>query len=160
MDNHIIIDSSTARGVYSNNDYSSFDFRSIPSKFVYHFDTDVSKEERQGAFVEIPLSTYKRNIVHKVIDRLYRMTKNSHVLADGTHKRKNNSANGISRKSDLAMFTLSRHSWMVIVFTTLFRREDHIVFIDHPKDFTVSALFVMRLLSKFCDSKLYIEIIS
>lgn len=155
--NNIKVDSSVAYGVCSDNSYSSFDFRNIPSRAPYLFTDDVLNDDPQGLFLEVPISTYKRTILHRLIDVIHRMMAPStfKVITDGTHKRESDSHTGINKKDSISMFSLSRHSWLSIIPTVLLSGNKQIVFIDHPKDFTYSGLVIMRKLSHFCKTKLY-----
>lgn len=53
----ITIDSSVARNGYVESPVHSYDFRNIPSKIVYHFSNDVCKEQRDGHFTEISITS-------------------------------------------------------------------------------------------------------
>ena len=158
---NIKVDSSVANGVYSDNTYSSFDFRKLPSSSPYRFTSDVMIEDKKGHFLEVPISTYKRTIFHRVVDVLHRKVAPSEfkVITDGTHIRRYDKQTGISKKNSISMFSLSRYSWMTIIPTSYFCNKKYIVFIDHPKDFTYSGLVIMRKLSGFCKTILYVDLI-
>jgi len=57
--NNIQIDSSVyPHGFYSSN-YQTYDYSNAPDKDIYRFDSDICIEDRQGPFIELPISGYK-----------------------------------------------------------------------------------------------------
>ena len=145
----IKIDSSVAIGIAGQNQYSSYDFSNVntSSKELYRFDSDVTYEVKNGHFIEVPISTYSRNIIYRVIDKLYRtFSKNNIVISDGTHLRTGMHYNYYSTRS---MITLSRISPLSVYLSILSQTEPLITIIDHPKDFTLSAITSISLLKRY-----------
>lgn len=69
------IDSSVAYGAYYKSKSSFYDFRKEFLKEVdtYRFDDDVLISKENGEFLEVPISTYKRSLWLKVVDKIYRI---------------------------------------------------------------------------------------
>lgn len=69
------IDSSVAYGAYYKSKSSFYDFRKEFLKEVdtYRFDDDVLISKENGEFLEVPISTYKRSLWLKVVDKTYRI---------------------------------------------------------------------------------------
>lgn len=158
IDSHIYVDSSCAKGVFSNNSYSSFDFRNLPSSEPYRLTDDVLCENQDGLIYEIPISTYKRHLAIKVIDGVFRrlFPKYMSVSTDGTHHRKADVNTGIDKKDSLHMCTFSRISWPIMLMRLIGKRS-LVVFIDHPKDFTQSSLTNIKFISLFYNSISYFD---
>lgn len=84
------IDSSVAYGAYYKSKSSFYDFRKEFLKEVdtYRFDDDVLISKENGEFLEVPISTYKRSLWLKVVDKIYRIcTRKATPVTDGTHQR-------------------------------------------------------------------------
>ena len=70
IESNIKIDSSVAYGIKGNSEVHQFDFKNIPDKELYYFENEVEKENTNGKFIEFPISTYKTNILNKIIRRI------------------------------------------------------------------------------------------
>ena len=85
----IRVDSSCAYGMHSNLPDSFFDFRDIPSRDPYRFEDDVLKEDNNGSFIEVPITTYnlslKYYLARLMFHRIYSIDVNS--ITDGSHFR-------------------------------------------------------------------------
>lgn len=162
--NDIIIDSSAARKVFSLTGYSKCDFRFIPIEDYYHFEDDISQPVEKGNFIEVPISTYRRNTIHRILDHGYGLLFPSKLkkYADGTHQLKQEKLSPerpSKRHRKYAMVTLSQRCFLTVLSNLFFTKRKLLVFIDHPKDFTYSALENLWFLSKFTKSILYKDII-
>ena len=160
----IRIDSSVAHGACGKNQYSCFDFRNAPSDEMYHFNDDVCRKENEGEFLEVPISSSNRWLLYRIIDKIHRiLSRKLRVIADGTHKR-NDLKEEILRTNSVwcqpgSMHTLSRISPITVFIRALICRRELLVYIDHPKDFTYSALTSIRLLAKIFNSVTYRDLI-
>ncbi len=151
----IKIDSSVARGAYGKNQYSFFDFRTIctNNNYAYRFDNDVTIEDIEGEFLEIPISTYRRTVINKIVDKLFRiLSPSSKVITDGTHHRDDLQWQG---KSLCSMVTLSKISPFSSIMSVLLQDTSLVTIIDHPKDYTQSASLSIKILSKLFSSVQY-----
>lgn len=155
----IKIDSSVAIGAYGKNQYSYFDFRDVNSTrpYFYKFSNDVTSENLNGNFLEVPISTYRRNILNRIFDRIFRMfVSSSKVIADGTHMR-NDLREHI--KPLRSMVTLSRISHFSSILSVISQRAPIITIIDHPKDYTRSASTNIKFLSILYRTTKYIDLL-
>lgn len=157
----IRIDSSSAAGIYSDNSYSTFDFRNAPHKTVYKFTNDVCKEETDGRFIEVSITSYNRRLIHKLLDhgygKLHPNTMNR--IADGTHIRKRDGNTGKSKSCARAMMTIAGRSWMTLILNIISTRDNIVTFIDHPKDFSFVAIKNINFLSRITHSILYKDLL-
>lgn len=160
----IKIDSSVAHGACGKNQFSWFDFRNAPSDETYCFTNDVCQRDNNGEFLEVPISSLNRWLFYRVIDKTHRMlSKRLHIITDGTHKRKDLKKENIKKNSIWcqpgSMYTLSRISPITVLICALVCRRKLLVYIDHPKDFTFSALTSIKLLAKNFKSITYCDLI-
>ncbi len=158
----ITIDSSVARGAYGKNQFSSFDFTPplLPQKTYYRFSTDVCVENVNGPFLEIPITSYTRHTFpYRIIDKMIRIfTSSIDCKTDGTHKRYDLIRE--KRASRLSMMTMCRISTFCAILSYLLNRKKLTVFIDHPKDFTISTISTIKQLSKLAQSTTYMELLN
>lgn len=157
----IIIDSSSAAGIFSDNSYSSFDFRKVPEKTIYRFSNDVCVEDVNGSFVEVSITSYNRRLIHKLLDHGYGVLHPNTMnrISDGTHVRKNDGNTGKSNACSRAMVTIAGRSWMTLMLNIISSKSKVVTFIDHPKDFTFVALRNIKFLSKISNSILYKDLL-
>lgn len=154
----ITIDSSVARGLEYRDDYSAYDFTGAPDKSLFRFEGDVCREDRSGRFIEVPITTYSRCLAYRGVDFISRRIsrKKLSVITDGTHCRPDLPP-AVTPRTSKAMFTLSRISPLSVAaaFFLNNRKGEVSVFIDHPKDFTYSALDAMKYIMKHAESITY-----
>ena len=157
----ILMDSSSSRGVFSDNSYSFFDFRNAPDKCIYKFSKDICVEDSSGQFVEVPIASYRRNYIHKILDHGYGVFFSNSMcrVSDGTHVRKSDGNTGKSKACTKAMMTIAGRSWMTIMLNIIGCKHSVVTFIDHPKDFSYVAITNIKLLSKLYKTILYTDLI-
>lgn len=162
----ISVDSSTSYGMFSFQKDSYFDFRTMPKKQTYRFDNDVCIEINKGQFVEVPITSYKQNILLKVLDVLF--PAHGERLTDGSHARKANVSESITQKKPLLkrlftqkryMLSFSQFSPMVILIAMIFNKDKVICAIDHPKDFSLSTEKGIRNMARICSSYSFKDLI-
>ena len=165
----IRIDSSSARGIYVQNDNSYYDFRKLPNKDVFKFEDDVCVEAPTGLFTEVPISTYHRpfvcSIIHKVSQFIHKGYNDR--LTDGTHFRPGESVHN-KQKSKLHILFHPEEALYMMSFSqtnpyTLKRiintsTSRFFCFIDHPKDFSKATCDGILGISSYCNSILYTEL--
>lgn len=165
----IVIDSSSAYGVYGKHKDSQYDFRNMPCKSLYHFEHDVCVESSHGPFIEVPITTFHRNIFDIIIDRIVRKISDLLVFqTDGTHiRRKNLPYENKSliwsklRNTTMTMYTLSFEFTLNFFFHFVFgKKHDFYCFIDHPKDFTKVTIPNIKAIGTISKSFLYKELIN
>ena len=81
------------------------------------------------------------------------------VLADGTHFRKADQIKSGWHFFNKAMLNTTSVSVMTAVLSALLSRKRLLVFIDHPKDFTMATLDSLRIISRFADSTTYKDLL-
>lgn len=60
----IAIDSSVARNGYVESPVHAYDYRIIPDKIIYHFDRDVCKEQKDGPFTELSITSVRWSAIY------------------------------------------------------------------------------------------------
>lgn len=152
------VDSSVAYGAFYQCQYSTYDFRApfLKGLDVYRFDDDVLKSRENGEFIEVPISSYRRGFLLKVIDRLYKYTsKDAFPITDGTHKRSDLPP---AVKSKYSMVAMSKISPLTALISTMICGHKIVTLIEHPKDYGPSVQQCFRLFSKMFTSTTYKEI--
>ncbi|WFE84651.1 hypothetical protein [Parabacteroides chongii] len=161
---NIKIDSSVSCGFrYKGND-SFYDFTHVPDKPVYTFKDDVLVEDKDGEFVEFPISSYEYTFPMRIINSIHRYINPGlfRQTTDGTHSRISYGTlpTKIRKNSSiLSRFTLSRLSPYVLLYALKKEKKELLVFLDHPKDFTYSALSFLTLLEGNVEFHLYTDFI-
>ncbi len=162
----VLIDSSTAYGLFEKNRYSWFDFRNMPNKWLYHFEDDVCIEDRDGRFIEIKISSRRISLLFRIVTKIIRQNSNIFTrLTDGTHKRKDllvAAPSGIKTRisgifNTRRMYSFSNNYKYFLLISILLNHK--VCIIDHPKDLCKSTVDGIRLIGRFCSSELYINYI-
>lgn len=156
----IKIDSSVAAGIYGENQYSYFDFIDSPKDVMWRFEDDILIPNEKGRFIEIPISSYKRDFSHKGLDYIARhITSSLKPLTDGTHFRNDLIEKNTSRTTqNMSRYTMSQRTTLSVLLALLENRSDLITYIDHPKDLSTSALTSIKVVSFFAKSITYKQI--
>ena len=159
----IVIDSSVMHGACQDSKYSKFDFRNAPDKEFYRFSDDVCKKDENGEFIEVPITVYTKFVWLRVIDKvLSKICPPNVCITDGTHKRYDLPESRKKLKfyeSRRLSFTLSGVNAFIMSTLFLLDKKSLVTFIDHPKDFTMSALDVIKKCMRHADSITYIEML-
>ena len=168
IESGIIIDSSTSIGCYNFYSDSYYDFRKMPDKSLFHFENDVCVEDVKGKFIEVPITSFHRNLLLVLIDRIY--GSKFHYfdkMTDGTHSRKSSNCSNQHKKSFIdkikgnhkLMFSFSMQSPITIKCAlSTYRHLDICCYIDHPKDFSKATEKGIRVLKNRCESVNYIQL--
>ena len=163
----IKIDSSTSFGMFRKMKDSCFDFRRMPYKALYHFEDDVCIEKANGSFLEIPITSFHRNVILVLVDRicgafLHLFDK----VTDGTHDRKdksidnNRNTNFLRKlnKSYRLMFSLSMFSSLTVKWALFSHKKQSVYcYIDHPKDLSRATIMGLKELGNYCESVNYVD---
>lgn len=83
LNNNIIVDSSVAPGLFEENDSRKYDFRLAPDLSCYTFSDNPNEFNRGGHFIELPISTYKVNLVSKCLAKVIKMFQGKPVVHAG-----------------------------------------------------------------------------
>lgn len=168
IESGIVIDSSTSRGAYSTKENQGYDFRVMPDKEVYRFSDDVCKEDANGQFLEVPITSFHRNIIYVLVDRIYGgKLKYFEKISDGTHNRKSD-GKSVARLSFFdrlkdsykLMFSFSMQSPLTVKKALCSQKKRSLLcYIDHPKDFSKATEKGIASLNGRCESFSYIDLI-
>ena len=166
----IIIDSSSARGIFANNPDSSYDFRQMPDNELYRFEDDVCIEKQDGNYIEVSISTMHRWIGDLILNKLWRIFSNRLTnYTDGTHDR-NDIANYTNSKwntflkkiktnyRDMCAFSL--YNPITVFVHLLLDRKKIFCYIDHPKDYTKATEDGIKAISLISRHLMYVDIIN
>lgn len=154
----ICVDSSTMPGVEIETDYSYCNFLNIgiPSKGFYRFSDNVDVNDKNGMFLEVPISSVKSNIVSRIAGKIARiMGADFKTLADGTHFRIANNPDRWNVPSKRGVCTFSTIPPLEGLFRILLSHENVFCFIDHPKDFSKQTVPGIKFMATCCKSILY-----
>ena len=152
----IKIEASVARGVCGKHLHSEYDFRNAPDKGIYRFENDVCIEVINGAFIEVPITTMKRQLINRLFDSPYhRFTNQLKCLTDGTHNRSHeDDANQIKSQEGFCMMEFRMCPINAAIYVATLKPEV-ICFLHHPKDQSKSSCSCIKMLSKVGESLTY-----
>ena len=159
----IKVDSSVASGVYIEKDNTIVDFRLAPGKSHYRFSNDVCKEDLNGRYIEVPISSYYRDLFTSALSYLAnKLIKGGYRITDGTHNRasdvESETTGALQRQSMPAMFSLDNLPLRTWIKIKRFK-QDLMCFIDHPKDFNGYTLKNIRMVSRCGESETYASLL-
>lgn len=158
----IYIDSSVMPGRAIKCEFSECDFLTAPNpiKGYYNFNQDVCKEEKNGRFTEMLITSFNPNALYKLTRRLSWIFVNKfHFYADGTHHRAHSKPDIWIDPDHRELCTFCTQSPFNIIMQCLLYKGTLMCFIDHPKDFTDYTIRNIKTLSKLSTSITYNEII-
>lgn len=159
IESGIQIDSSVSSGLYGKNQYSYFDFYDAPIDEYWHFEDDVCTKCNSGRFIEVPISSFNRNLIYRIVDYIYRKFSNKlKPITDGTHKR-NDLINEIPPRKIKSLMTISRLSTFSVILAAITFKKSLVTYIDHPKDFSPSFIRSIFMLSFLYNSICYKDLI-
>lgn len=161
----IKIDSSPCKGFCLKNLHSFCDFRIMPNTSIYRFEYDICKENKNGQFICVPITSYKRHLLQGLVDRFTRYFTNGLIkITDGTHYRKEDDdaiKNGVLNVPDYNIRMLSLYTNPINIPLVLYqlRKRDMICMIQHPKDHTKLACITLKKILKYTDSITYKQLL-
>lgn len=145
------------------------DFRETPKKSTYRFENDVCKENTEGSFLEVPITSFHRPLFLVITDRILGfLFYYFQPFSDGTHNRKMDELEQVKnkpfdkiKKSYKLMLTLSTQGAFTLLYAVVCSRKCEVICcIDHPKDFSKSAFRGIKVLSHVCESTTYSYLIN
>ena len=149
VESNILVDSSVGYGMKLNGVAHHFDFTNVPLKALYRFEESVTKEKDKGRFIEVPITTYKTNILKKILRRLRRKLnpKLYQMFGDGK------SVGGIRRSY---LDEISTYEMLSLESTTPVQLLSHvdklpfeiITIISHPKGMSAISFQALESLCK------------
>ena len=144
------IDSSVASGMYQKTKYHYFDFRHAPGKDWYRFTDNVEKEEDDGYFMEIPISTFVTNPIEKISKRWIQFIKKDSIVSYGDGCGMSVDKFTLARKlfERKAMFSADGVFDVDKMINKIISYQyDNLTVISHPKNFTnISFQFLESLI--------------
>lgn len=162
-ENGILLDSSIMAGFGIETMHSKCNFTEVvtPTAGYYRFEDDVCKEELDGSFIEIPISSCKRGLLVKIVSKLSRLLRaDFSAVTDGTHNRENDSPDVWINPQCRGIFTFSNIHPVEVILRQISNSEiQYTCYIDHPKDLSRYTLRGIKLLSRIRKSALYCDII-
>lgn len=162
----IKIDSSCSYGISCSQENSFFDFRSMPDKSWFNFNNDVCHECIDGYFIEIPISSFRKNVIIIFVDKMYRLfTHYFDKYSDGSHQRKEHSFLHTSLLNKVfgvrTMLTFSSLSTFALWWALCLGKQRYIYcFIDHPKDVSCATMEGIDYIGSMCESLLYVDLVA
>lgn len=70
LSNNLFIDSSVAYGMQGKSDTHVFDFTTIPNKSFYNYSYNVDQIDKEGPFLEVPISVYQVTLFNKIMRKI------------------------------------------------------------------------------------------
>ena len=130
-----------------------FDFSDAPELPFYSFKDSVNIPEREGCFVEVPLSVYNNNPVYRILNKLMLKIEKDKIFGDGSgiqekHFFSFNSIKGWLQFSK-GMLTLDK-TWNLFfryILRVHFNRSNLLVIISHPKTASRQAIVNLKYIT-------------
>ena len=149
IESGIYIDSSVGYGMRLEGVAHRFDFTDAPDKAFYRFEDSVLQESAQGRFLEVPITTYRTNILQKIVRRVRRKLQPERYRMFGDGK----SVGGLRRNY---LDEISTYEMLTLESTLprqLLRRIDRAPFeivtlISHPKGMSEVAMETLEALCR------------
>ena len=144
--NNIWLDSTVFSGGYNKSKIHYYDYRKIPKKASWRFDEDILKENKEGYFLEIPISSY---VVNPLFFYKYALSKlfpnsNHHPFGDGKAIRPSKIyLFKILLKASASVVSIDglKANFLVKAYNRYYKRkEENFVIIGHPKALTPYSL--------------------
>lgn len=162
---NIKVDSSASYGHFNSTKNCSYDYRRMPRKCLYRFENDVCIEDKNGAFLEVPITSFHYPVVLFLYDWLCRkLPKDNRPYSDGTHIRFGEHKTIWKKITDRfvhnrGMLNFSGLSFLSIEYGIKKNRTNVICFIDHPKDLSLGAIKRINQYGRRFESISYIDLI-
>jgi hypothetical protein len=153
---NILYDFSVLKGYACASKYQNFNFLKAPDKNIYRFNSDILIEELNGRFVEIPISNIKRNLMTRILNRLFiKILYRRGIMNYGDGLSTNSAAvkEATTMGSEMAsieLLTLIN----IIDYIKKFEKKELLHFISHPKmlnphNLNCLDVFLKKILSKY-----------
>jgi peptidoglycan/xylan/chitin deacetylase (PgdA/CDA1 family) len=153
LKNDIKIDMSVLPGFYKNNlPMHYYDFRNVPDKEYYKFSDDVTIEDVNGNFLEVPVTTYYMRGYDLLINVLIRKLKRDKIFGDGEGLESANIKGNIIKRifsDNLRRATIEGQSFYFFKKSLKqLKNKKLISYVMHPKTLNETALYNMEYLLK------------
>lgn len=149
IESGIQIDSSVGYGMKLEGVAHQFDFTDAPDKAFYRFEDSVVEESAKGSFWEVPITTYRTNILQKIVRRIRRKLQPERYRMFGDGK----SVGGLRRNYLEEIRTYEMLTLESTLPRQLLRRIDQVPFeivtlISHPKGMSEVAMETLEALCR------------
>ncbi|RHG36101.1 hypothetical protein DW261_06135 [Fusobacterium varium] len=145
-------DSSVTYGISGKSEGHYFDFSNTPSKEKYKFSKMIEKEEAEGEFIEFTISTYKKNLLEKIYNKI--MTPKFSKFGDGVgmNLKVDKKIDVIKNKlrTSICMYSIEGNFYHDYLIKKLRQeKKGSILFISHPKGMTECGInFIDKLVEE------------
>jgi hypothetical protein len=140
---NIMIDSSVSAGISNNNRPFDYNFKKVASNIPYYFSENVCTNRQNGDFLEVPITSYKYTFFMKLASKAdkYIRPEKYKVSGSGTPIKSNNFKKNMHEyfKTDVVMLSIDRMQPNVFQYILKRTKEDIVVMIAHPKDYSISS---------------------
>ena len=145
----LIIDSSVSFGAVSNSKNLKFDYTNAPDKVMYRFGDEIDVEDKNGDFLEIPISYYDHGLSHRIENQLDKKIYRSRYIkfGDGCH----NGLGADNESSQKKIFVSEKRMLSIdgvkprILHNALKKSDrNKFVLISHPKDISIRSLDALK----------------
>ncbi|MBL57423.1 MAG: hypothetical protein CMP61_09555 [Flavobacteriales bacterium] len=135
---NIKIDSSVLVGGKIDSPAQSYDFTLAPKKEIYKFEDEPSLEVKKGSFTQIPIFTYKKNLIDKILGKIQRNNSEEFkIFGDGKALPPKSSlrVNKLSKlKSDSYIYSLDGNfNDKLLLNKIISSNQQLITILSHPK---------------------------
>ncbi|MHD0315024.1 polysaccharide deacetylase family protein [Fusobacterium varium] len=145
-------DSSVAYGISGKSGGHYFDFSNTPSKEKYKFSKMVEKEETKGEFIEFTISTYKKNLLEKIYNKIMAPKFSKFGDGVGMNLKVDKKIDVIKNKlrPSICMYSIEGNFYHDYLIKKLRQeKKDSILFISHPKGMTKCGIdFIDKLMEE------------
>lgn len=136
-------DSSASYAIKCDTGIHKFDFTKIPNKEYYKFDSNINMEDTTGNFMEIPISSFKKNFFEKIYCKIINSIRPCYGDGIGMSlSEKNNIIKKLLNKisTSTIMYTIEGNNYNKWFFNKIKNdKREILVFISHPKSLTENS---------------------
>jgi len=143
--NNIKIDMSVLPKFYKNElPMHFYDFREVPKKLYYKFEDDVIKENKEGNFLEIPVTTFELQGFYLALNNILNKLKRESYFGDGRGLPSSNMKGNILKRvflKNLRKATIENQSEFIFKKSlNKIKDLDFLSYVMHPKTLNKTAL--------------------
>jgi len=121
-----------------------YDFTKTPRLPFYRFSNTVNEQDKNGLFLEFPLSTYNSNPVYRIINKALLKIENDMIFGDGIGAKEKSFLNRLpgSLSFSKGMLMLDKTSSFLFryLIKTHFKKSNLLVVVSHPKIISLQSL--------------------
>jgi len=137
-----------------------YDYKKAPHKDFWKFEDDVLKEDKNGCFIEVPMTIVKMNILEVL--KLKKQIKGQQTIGDGKGADDSSSSlmGKIKKLKPFMRYTLSSDYMTLDMFQNNIKSSDKsfLVYAAHPKNFSEESFKVLEYVCNNYNTYNYKEI--